>query len=192
MYQKKLCIQYIYTMKLDSVFNLHKASYKKRRSRTLNKTIRKQVQISKKNHKNTLTKKKQNGGEIVSFQVYFFTQEPITNPLKLNLMVMLKELYGDDVSYCDDNITEQMIGKYLITDWVKSKGNKYNRKMEILGFSINTLPDKLKGNMDDAKLTHEEQQIASSLRKTNLPFKLTDGQPGLWSEELAIIAFENK
>lgn len=179
-------------MKLDGLFNLHKASYKKRRSRILNKTIGKKVKISKKYYKNTLVKKTQNGGQIVSFQVYFFTEEPVANPMKLNLMNMLIGLYGNNISYCDDNITEQMIGKYLITDWVKSKGNKYNRKMEILGFSINTLPDKLKGKMDDDKLTHEEQQIASRLRNTNLPFKLTDGQPGIWSEELAIIAFENK
>ena len=183
-------------MDLFGLYHSDKASYKKRDSRVLNKTIRKQVKISKKNHKNTLIKKinkqMQNGGEVVSFQVYFFTQEPITEPIKSQLIQMLIELYGDDISYTDDTISEQMVGKFLITDWVKSKGDKYIRKVEILGFCINTLPDKLKGDMDDAKLTHEERQIASSLRKKKLPFKLTDGQPGLWSEELAIIAFENK
>jgi len=183
-------------MNLVGLYHLDKASYKKKHSRVLNKTIRKQLKISKKNDKNNLIKKidkqMQNGGEIVSFQVYFFTQEPITESIKSKLMQMLIELYGQDISYIDEHIELQMLGKILITDHVKSKGRKYIEKQEILGFSINTLPDELKGDMDDDKLTYEETRIASSFKKKKLPFKLTNGQPGIWTEELAIISFENK
>ena len=179
-------------MNLVGLYDLGKASYKKRHSRVLNKTIRKQVKISKKNDKNTLIKKIQNGGEIRSFQVYFFTEFPINEPIKSQLMQMLIELYGVDISYTDDIIELQMVGKTLIKGWVEEKSIKYRKKQQILGFSINTLPDKLKGDMNDAKLTYEEQNIKTALRKKELPFKLTKGQPGIWTPELAIIAFENK
>ena len=179
-------------MNLVGLYDLDNASYKKRHSRVLNKTIRKQLKISKKNDKNNVIKKIQNGGEIVSFQVYFFTEFPIVEPIKSQLMRMLIELYGVNISYTDDTISEQMVGKSLIKGWVEEKGGKYIQKAQILGFSINTIPEQLKDDMDDDKLTYEEDNINTALRKKKLPFKLTKGQPGIWTPELAIIAFENK
>ena len=183
-------------MNLVGLYHSNKVSYNKRHSLGLNKISRKHIKRSKIHHKNSSVKQKnpclQNGGEIVSFQVYFFTNESITEPTKSQLMNMLINLYGEDISYSDDTIAEQMLGKLLISEWVENKSEKYRRKQEILGFSINTIPIGLRGDMNDDKLTHEETRISSSVRKKKLPFKLTDGQPGIWSEELAIIAFENK
>ena len=151
--------------------------------------------ISNNIRKKSLKKKKnylsQNGGEILTFQVYFFTELPITETIKSQLMNMLIELYGEDISYTDDAIHLQMIGKILIIDWVKDKGRKYITKNQTLGFNVNTIPIELRGDMDDDKLTFEEHRIRNALHRKKLPFKLTKTPPGIWNDQFAIIAFEN-
>lgn len=147
--------------------------------------------IQKKSLKKKINYLSQNGGDILSFQVYFFTQRPITETMKSKLMNMLIKLYGADISYTDDRIDIEMVGKLLITNWVENKGHHYITKNQNLGFSINTIPIELRGDMDDDKLTFEETRIQKALDIKKLPFKLTDTPPGIWNDEMAIIAFEN-
>ena len=45
--------------------------------------------------------------------------------------------------------------------------------------------------MSDDKLTEEENKLHMALGKKKLPFGLVNKPPGLWNDELAIIAFEN-
>ena len=148
--------------------------------------------IRKKSFKKKINYLSQNGGEILSFQIYFFTELPITETIKSQLMNMLIELYGKDISYTDDTIDIQMIGKSLIIGWVKNKGRKYITKNQTLGFNVNTIPIELRGDMDDDKLTFEETRIHNALHRKKLPFKLTKTPPGIWNEQFAIIAFENR
>jgi len=154
------------------------------------KTIRNRIR-RKSLKKNKKKRHSQNGGQIMSFQLYFFTELPITEPTKTQLMNMLIELYGTNISYTGDSDLYQVICKSLITEHVHEKKGKYIKKNQTLGFSVNEFPAELKGNMNDAKLTHEEEKVQMALGKKKLPFRLVNMPPGLWSPELAIIAFEN-
>ena len=137
------------------------------------------------------TRRSQNGGQIVTFQLYFFTKDEITEPTKTQLMNMLIELYGTNISYTGDIDFNDVICKSEIREFVHKKGGKYKQKNQTLGFSVNAFPAELKGDMNDAKLTHEEEKVQMALGKKKLPFRLVNTPPGLWSPELAIIAFEN-
>jgi len=157
---------------------------KRIRSRVRRKSLK--IKNKKKKHHS------QNGGQILSFQLYFFTELPITEPIKTQLMDMLIELYGRNISYTDDSDLYQVICKSLITEHVHEKKGKYIKKKQTLGFSVNTFPESFaKGAMSDDKLTEEEIKIHMALGKKKLPFGLVKTPPGLWSDELAIIAFEN-
>jgi hypothetical protein len=156
----------------------------------------KQKKIRNRNQRKSFKRKKkthhsQNGGEIVAFQLYFFTEHEITEPTKSQLMDMLIELYGANISYTGDSEINDIICNSEIREFVHKKEGKYKQKKQTLGFSVNTFPAGLKGDMNDDKLTCEESKIQMALGQKNLPFKLVDTPPGLWSPELAIIAFEN-
>jgi len=138
------------------------------------------------------TRRSQNGGQIVAFQLYFFTKDEITEPTKTQLMNMLIELYGTNISYTGDSEINDIICNFEIRKFVHEKGGKYKQKKQTLGFSVNTFPESFaKDAMSDDKLTEEENKIHMALGKKKLPFDLVKTPPGLWNDELAIIAFEN-
>ena len=161
------------------------------KSKSASKQKKIRNRIRRKSVKNKKKKRQsQNGGELEMFQLYFFTDHLITNPIKSKLMKMLIELYGDHISYTDDTNAFHNICKSERKDFVLKKGGEYKNKTHILGFNVNTFPAELTGVMDDSKLTHEENKIKMALGKKKLPFKLVKAPPGLWSPQLAIIAFE--
>jgi len=146
------------------------------------------------------TRRSQNGGKLETFQLYFFTKDEITEPTKTQLMNMLIELYGTNISYTRDsgvdiddidNVCKIVISNFVHKKGENKKGEKYKEKQQTLGFRINGFPEKLEGVMNDAKLTEEENKIQFALENKKLPFRLVKTPPGLWSTELAIIAFEN-
>jgi hypothetical protein len=162
----------------------------------------KQKKIKNRIRRKSLKRKKktrhaQNGGELQIFQLYFFTEHEINEPTKTQLMNMLIKLYGRrNISYPNyvDNVFHNMCKSEITQHLLDKKRDKYINKTHILGFNLfnNTpFPKKLKGDMDDDKLTREENTIQTALERTGLPFRLVDTPPGLWNDELAIIAFED-
>jgi hypothetical protein len=134
----------------------------------------------------------QSGGTLSYFQVYFFTEVPIADHLKAGILQTISNLYGANTCTPIDETNEwHLTCKNLIKEWVDNKGASYRRKTDIFGVNIN-IPDDLQGEMNDDKLTTQENRINSALSISGLPFKLVSGQPGIWNQEIAIIAFRNK
>lgn len=146
---------------------------------------------------NNLKKKSRNkrirliGGDISFFQVYFFSNIPIIDSVKLSIKQCLISLYSSNITDIDDDDDEwHKICKNYIQQHIKEKGDKYRNKNEIYGLNIK-IPTQLLGEMNDDKLTIEEDRINAALKRNGIRYKLVLNPPGVWSQELAIIAFEN-
>ena len=145
----------------------------------------------KQNIKQKLKYNFQKGGDVLYFQVYFFTDTPLSGNLKRDILHLFISLYGPEISEINESNENNKLCKMLITNHVYSKGGKYMHKNHIYGLNIK-IPVELLGEMNDDKLTYEENKINKTIRKSRLPFRLVETPPGIWSEELALIAFENK
>ena len=157
----------------------------------LSKRSGKKVNLKKRSVKQRLYNNFQKGGDVVYFQVYFFTDTPLSSNLKRDILQLFISLYGPEISEINESNENDKLCKMLITDHVYSKGGKYMYKNYIYGLNIK-IPVELLGEMNDDKLTFEEDKISKTIRKSGLPFRLVKTPPGIWSQELAIIAFENK
>ena len=135
-------------------------------------------------------KKRQTGGDIVLFQVYFFSNIPISDNIKDSIKQCLINLYGLAVTNIDEDNEWHTACKVTIQNFILEKGDKYRNKNEIFGLNIQ-IPLELKGEMDDGKLTVQEGKINKALKRMGISFRLFPDPPGIWNKELAIIAFEN-
>jgi hypothetical protein len=157
----------------------------------LSKRSGKKVNLKKRSVKQRLYHNFQKGGDVVYFQVYFFTDTPLSSNLKRDILQLFISLYGPEISEINESNENDKLCKMLISDHVYSKGRKYTHKNYIYGLNIK-IPVELLGEMNDDKLTFEEDKISKTIRKSGLPFRLVKTPPGIWNQELALIAFENK
>jgi hypothetical protein len=147
--------------------------------------------IKTRHRRNKRKTRKQRGGAVNLFQVYVFTKARIHSQEKQQLQMVLESLYSDVNEIKDFSNFPNDYMKEEIQNFVYAKGKHYPSLKTIIGFSISVPPRLNIGNMNDPKLTVEEYAIRDALDVFKVPFKLVQGQHGLWSEGTAIIALEH-
>jgi hypothetical protein len=137
------------------------------------------------------SRKRLKGGSMEHFQVYVFTEAPLSSEDKKKITETLQELYGNTQESIGEPLDEYL--KSEITEFVHKKGKHYPSLKEVAGFRILNIPSKLKeGMMNDSKLTAEEYKIRDTLKEKGLPFALVEAPHGLWSEGIAVIGLEKE
>ena len=145
-------------------------------------------------HRKARKTRKQRGSGVQNFQVYVFTNNPLLEIVKQDLLKCLNSMYNKSVKEITDfsNFPNDYL-KDEITTFVYAKGKHYPSLEFITGFSITNIPKNLNsGDMNDPKLTKQEYAIRDALEVFDIPLKLVQAQHGLWSEGIAIIALESK
>ena len=145
-------------------------------------------------------------GNLFYFSVYVFTREPLDIERKNIIMRLLGELYGGTIEVVI-NPEESPAGGYYWSEasrYIKDKSTNpkafgYAELKYITSFVMSIVPEELKIDMGDAKLSNEEYKIRAQLENyglTSLTMPIIQGgleDPefsrgwGLWSDEFALI-----
>lgn len=156
--------------------------------------------------KKYLELKKHIGGNLSYFSVYVFTREPLDAERKNVIMRLLEELYGGTIEIVT-NPEESPAGGYIWNEavrYIKDKSSNpkafgYRILKHVTTFVMSRVPEELKVDMDDAKLSKEEYKISAQLENyglTSLTMPILEGgidDPefskgwGLWSDGFALI-----
>lgn len=156
--------------------------------------------------KKYLELKKYIGGNLFYFSVYVFTREPLDIERKNIIMRLLGELYGGTIEVVI-NPEESPAGGYYWSEasrYIKDKSTNpkafdYAELKYITSFVMSRVPEELKIDINDAKLSNEEYKISAQLENyglTSLTMPIIQGgleDPefsrgwGLWSNEFALI-----
>jgi hypothetical protein len=116
--------------------------------------------------------KKQVGGNFY-FSVYVFSKAPLDETRKTNMINLLKGLYGGEIKVVIDPSESPWGGMLWATaiGYINAKSNNvpyYKHLKHVTSFVIETIPDSLKGKMDDPKLTFVEHQVNNKLSDHDL------------------------
>lgn len=116
--------------------------------------------------------KKQIGGNFY-FSVYVFSKAPLDDTRKANMVNLLKGLYGGEIKVVTDP-AESPYGGLLWSDavrYIDDKSNNvpyYKDLINVTSFVIEAIPDTLKGEMNDDKLSQVEYQVNNKLGSHDL------------------------
>ncbi len=133
------------------------------------------------------------------FSVYTFTSEPLDEIRKQKMIELLKSIYGGDITVFT-NLSELTDPTKLGTwfnaqEYIESKSIYENLK-NITEFQINNVPEILKNNMNDEKLTRLEYEIKnriSDFELNTLSVPIIEGKNifsrgwGFWGQNVAAV-----
>lgn len=139
------------------------------------------------------------------FSVYTFTREPLDEIRKNKMIELLKSIYGGEITVVTD--LSELIDPIKQGNWFNAQ--EYIEAKSIYGdltciteFQINNVPEMLKTNMDDAKLTTQERAIGNSdvlnnFNLNTLSLPIIEGSEfsrgwGFWGSNVAAITLVEK